>query len=279
MCQSRRVERQTTVSLHPLWVTVTGIRGLLEETMAKPDGACSYLTRPLFPSVSLSLAIETKVDPAFLVDCVKASDAAKYSIQSVSPDSTVASPTVDSTFKSSVMADNKRLRQILAKYPAAITDFFGTGSLCLFKTGDAWPVAEVGAQKLVRAARPVYHDDQRATTWPQTARAIVSKLDSLNISMKLTAVDPLAYANAGQPAIFCDYVIVISVKQKTLEQDDAVAAAPAITAILQVSFVSLRANGITYSSLSARSLGCRVHGGSRSLRRGRLLPPGEVYGL
>ncbi|EEB91928.1 hypothetical protein MPER_09640, partial [Moniliophthora perniciosa FA553] len=131
------------------------------------------------------------------------------------------------------MADNERLRQILAAYPAAITDFYGSGTVCLYKTGPAWPVAQGHwAQNLVRAARPLY-DLQKSPIWLQTAWAIVGYLDSLNAPMLLTMVDPLAYANAGEAALICDFVVVISVKPNSLAQGDAVAAAPGVVAILE----------------------------------------------
>ncbi|KAL1693708.1 hypothetical protein GGG16DRAFT_110889 [Schizophyllum commune] len=69
------------------------------------------------------------------------------------------------------MTSNESLRLLLAAYPAAITDFFGSGTLCLFKTGPAWPVARGQASNLVRAPRPVY-DLEKAAIWPQTAQLI-----------------------------------------------------------------------------------------------------------
>ncbi|KAL1707595.1 hypothetical protein EV121DRAFT_277965 [Schizophyllum commune] len=84
------------------------------------------------------------------------------------------------------MTSNESLRLLLAAYPAAITDFF-----------------------------------EKAAIWPQTARLIVSRLDALDVNMQLTAVDPLAYANAGDATLICDFVVVISVKPNSLAQADA----------------------------------------------------------
>lgn len=91
-----------------------------------------------------------------------------------------------------------------------------------FKTGPAWPVAQGHwqAQKLVRAARPIYHLQETAI-WPQTAQRIVSVLDSLEVGVQFTAVDPLAYANTGEATLFCNFVVVISVKPNSLAQRDA----------------------------------------------------------
>jgi hypothetical protein len=171
-----------------------------------------------------SLAIETDVDPDFLIECVKP---AAPSVSSTSPDDTVAS----------LMADNEHLRQLLASYPAAITDFFGSGTPCVYKTGPAWSTAPANARMLVRDARP-YYNPEKASVWPQTLQSIVAFLDSLKAQVQFTAVDPLAYANAGEAELFCDFVVVISVKPYTLAYEDAVTAAPGVIAILEVGFVT-----------------------------------------
>ena len=136
------------------------------------------------------------------------------------------------------MADNEHLRQLLAAYPAAITDFYGSGTLCLHKTGPAWPVAPANAQNLVRAARPYYNPD-KAPIWLPTLKSIVAFLDSLDVDVQWTAVDPLAYANAGQADLLCDFIVVISVNPQTLAPADAKAAAPGVIAILEVRFKRL----------------------------------------
>lgn len=133
------------------------------------------------------------------------------------------------------MADEEHLRQLLASYPAAVTDFYGSGTLCIYKTGPAWPVAPVGYRNLIRAARPYYNPD-KAPTWRQTLKSIVAFFDSPEVQVQLTSIDPLAYANSNEEALFCNFVVVISVKPYTLAYEDAVAAAPGVTAILEVSF-------------------------------------------
>jgi hypothetical protein len=171
-----------------------------------------------------SLAIETDVDPDFLIDCVKP---AAPSVSSTSPDNTVASP----------MADNEHLRQLLASYPAAITDFFGSRTPCIYKTGSTWPTDPANARMLVRAARP-YYNPEKAPIWLQTLQSIVAFLDSLKAQVQFTAVDPLTYANAGEEELFCDFIVVISVQPYTLAYEDAVTAAPGVIAILEVSIVT-----------------------------------------
>ncbi|KAF7299312.1 hypothetical protein MIND_00880200 [Mycena indigotica] len=131
-----------------------------------------------------------------------------------------AAPSIQTPVPNPVMASNERLKQILAAYPAAITDFFGSGTLCLFKSGPPWPVAQGQASNLVRAARPIY-DMEKAETWLETAKLIVMRLDALELKMQLTAVDPLAYANTGDEKLICNFVVVISVKPNSLAQGDA----------------------------------------------------------
>ncbi|KIY62483.1 hypothetical protein CYLTODRAFT_175680 [Cylindrobasidium torrendii FP15055 ss-10] len=132
------------------------------------------------------------------------------------------------------MADNdsEHLGQLLDSYPAAITDFFGSGGFCIYKTGPAWPVAPPNAQKLIRAARP-YNNPEKAPIWTQVLKSIAAFLDSLEVEVQLTAIDPLAYANVGEAKLFCNFVVVISVNPHTLAYQDAVAAAPGVLAILE----------------------------------------------
>ena len=118
-------------------------------------------------------------------------------------------------------------------YPPAFTDFFGSGTPCVFKTGPSWPIA-VGpeSQKIVRAARPIYSDHPIAPTWLETAWGIVARLDELQVNWN--TVNPLAYANAGEAALICDFVITIGVQPRSLAYAAAVAAANALNEILQV---------------------------------------------
>jgi len=127
------------------------------------------------------------------------------------------------------------MNRLTDSYPYAFTDFFGSGTPCVFKTGPAWPIA-VGpeSQKIVRAARPIYNHPI-APTWLDTAWAIVARLDSLQV--RWNTVNPLAYANAGEATLICDLVITIGVQPCSLAYAAAVAAANAVDEILQVSQV------------------------------------------
>ncbi|KAL0952105.1 hypothetical protein HGRIS_008736 [Hohenbuehelia grisea] len=116
-------------------------------------------------------------------------------------------------------------------YPQAVTDFYGSGELCVYKTGDPWPVAQgPESQNIIRAARPIY-DHPIAPKWLETAWNIVSVLDSLQVN--LNTVNPLAYANAGEAALICGFVITVGVFPGSLAFDAAVAAAGAVKSILE----------------------------------------------
>ena len=187
--------------------------------MAPPFFFFPYLTGPPFPLVSLTLAIETDVDFGFLKACVDATD------------STV---TVDASDSAVTIDDNEHMSHLLASYKAAITDFYGSETPCIYKTGTAWPVAKGQSQNLVRAARPIYNHGI-APIWLQTVRRIVALLASLEVPVKWNTIDPLAYANAGQASLFCDFVVVISVNPRSLAFEGAKAAAEAVNGILEVS--------------------------------------------
>ncbi|KAJ7639371.1 hypothetical protein FB45DRAFT_425603 [Roridomyces roridus] len=114
-------------------------------------------------------------------------------------------------------------------YPRAITDFYGSATPCIFKKGPEWPRSRFNNPRLLRAARPIY-DHPIQPTWLKILEAIVDLLDSLQV--KWNAVDPLAYANAGEATLICEFVITIAVLPRSLAYDAAVAAAGAVHEIL-----------------------------------------------
>ncbi|KAK7685522.1 hypothetical protein QCA50_011388 [Cerrena zonata] len=123
------------------------------------------------------------------------------------------------------------MSHLLAKYPAAITDFYGSGTPCVYKTGPVWPVAQgPQSQKIRRAARPIYKHGI-APIWLDTAWSIVAELETFQVDWN--AVDPLAYANAGQAALIWEFVITIGVKPLSLVYETAVAAAKVVDGILE----------------------------------------------
>jgi len=151
-----------------------------------------------------------------------------------SPIPTLISPTAGVLPKADLVAKDDW--SCLTKfYPEAITDFYGTGTPCVYKTGPKWPIASgPNAQKVVRAARPIY-DHPIQPTWVKTARAMVDSLDLLKVEWN--TLDPLAYANAGNANLICDFVVSIAVKPGSLAYAAAVSAADAVQKILDVSEV------------------------------------------
>ncbi|EJD40576.1 hypothetical protein AURDEDRAFT_186961 [Auricularia subglabra TFB-10046 SS5] len=116
-------------------------------------------------------------------------------------------------------------------YENAYTDFHGSGTPCIHKTGPAWPKRRgIEEQKLLRAARPI-HYHRIEPTWGSISWAIVAALDKLQVDWN--AINPLAYADAGEAALICDFVITIGVKPGSLAYDSAVTAANAVDEILR----------------------------------------------
>lgn len=130
-------------------------------------------------------------------------------------------------------SDDEHLRGLLANYSAAVTDFYGSGLLCVYKTGPAWPVNQgPQSQKIKRAIRPI-HNHPITPKWRLTALSIAVLLESGQVDWN--TVDPCAYANKGQAGLICNFVISISVSPQSLDFAAALAAAEAINGILKVS--------------------------------------------
>ena len=115
-------------------------------------------------------------------------------------------------------------------YPNAYTDFYGSGTPCVFKSGPEWP-KRTGpeAQGIVREARPVYCH-AIGPTWLSIGTSIYESLDSMGVIW--TSMNPLAYANEREAMPFCSLVLSIGVKPYSLPYKDAVAAANVIKKIL-----------------------------------------------
>ncbi|KAL4251294.1 hypothetical protein ABKN59_006725 [Abortiporus biennis] len=125
---------------------------------------------------------------------------------------------------------NSKATRLTKNYPNAFSDFYGSGTPCVYKSGPSWPVRKgPQAQGIVREPRPVYsHSIQ--LTWISIGNRICDKLESLDIQW--TSINPFAYANAGEPKPFCPLIICVGVKPRSLLYDDAVAAAAAVKGIL-----------------------------------------------
>ena len=87
------------------------------------------------------------------------------------------------------------------KYPNAYSDFYGSGTPCVYKSGPGWPIRKGPlAQGIVREHRPV-HGRAIQPIWVSIGMRICDELESIGIMW--TSVNPLAYANAGEPKPFC----------------------------------------------------------------------------
>lgn len=116
------------------------------------------------------------------------------------------------------------------KYPNAYSDFYGSGTPCVYKTSPKWPVREgPEAKGIVREARPVYRHPI-GPIWLDIGQRIIHALDSGNI--KWTSINPLAYANAGEARPFCPFILSIGVVPRSLLYGNAVRAANVVKSIL-----------------------------------------------
>ncbi|KAG8686235.1 hypothetical protein FRC09_014270 [Ceratobasidium sp. 395] len=149
----------------------------------------------------------------------------------VSPNDTLVDLTAGKGSRVDPAAEDDWSR-LTSRYLYAVTDFYGTGTPCIFKTGPEWPIGSgPGYWKVTRAARPIYsHPIQ--PIWVETAFAVADVLDSFHVQW--STIDPLAYANAGEAALICEFVIIIGVQPRSLAYDAAVAAADAVVKVLEV---------------------------------------------
>ncbi|PWW76363.1 hypothetical protein C7212DRAFT_351499 [Tuber magnatum] len=116
------------------------------------------------------------------------------------------------------------------KYPNAYSDFYGSGTPCVFKSGPDWHVREgPEAQGIEREARPVYRH-AIGPTWLSIGERIYRGLDSIDVEW--TSINPLAYADAGEAKPFCALILSIGVKPCSLPYDAAVTAAAMVKEIL-----------------------------------------------
>ena len=116
------------------------------------------------------------------------------------------------------------------RYANAYSDFYGSNTPCIFKSGPKWPIRTgFEAQGIVREARPIYRH-AIGPTWLSIGTSIYQGLDSMGVMW--TSINPLAYANEGEARPFCALVLSIGVKPLSLLYDDAVAAAEVVKKIL-----------------------------------------------
>ncbi|KZT23693.1 hypothetical protein NEOLEDRAFT_1157202 [Neolentinus lepideus HHB14362 ss-1] len=112
--------------------------------------------------------------------------------------------------------------RLTEKYPNAYSDFYGSATPCVYKSGPDWP-------GIVREPRPV-HGHAIQLAWVSIGTRICDELESVGIIW--TSVNPLAYANAGEPKPFCPLIICVGVNPGSLLYEAAVAAAAVVKNIL-----------------------------------------------
>ncbi|EIW79463.1 hypothetical protein CONPUDRAFT_125778 [Coniophora puteana RWD-64-598 SS2] len=126
------------------------------------------------------------------------------------------------------MATDKANR-LTDKYPNAYSDFYGSRTPCVFKSGPHWHVRKGPHPGIVREPRPVYRHPI-ARTWLSIGKCIYDGLDSIGVQW--TSINPLAYADAGEAKVFCSLILSIGVRPHSLLYDAAVAAAAVVKEIL-----------------------------------------------
>ncbi|KAG9012553.1 hypothetical protein FRB90_006610 [Tulasnella sp. 427] len=172
--------------------------------------------------ITMSLILSLDMDEEFVDACLTIQRQAQMNHSPISPTNALVSPTAG-TFP-------KKASRLTDKYANAYTDFYGSGTPCIFKTGPAWHKREgLDARGIVREPRPIYRH-AIGPTWLSIGKNIYQNLDSMDIQW--TSINPLAYANAGEAKPFCSFVVVIGVKPYSLLYDAAVAAAEVVQKIL-----------------------------------------------
>ncbi|EIW51600.1 uncharacterized protein TRAVEDRAFT_54355 [Trametes versicolor FP-101664 SS1] len=173
------------------------------------------------------------IDQVFLGSCDEVSKTLSFR----SPTSTLVSlsPT-DCKFAKLSFGENEEdvvsdAERLSAFYGNAINDFYGTpsGALCVYKSGDAWPVRTgPESQRIIREARAVHGHPMQAT-WPALGEGVYKLLDDKMV--RWTSIDPLAFAEAGK-GTFSPLLIWIGVEPTSLTFELANTAAEAVTFLL-----------------------------------------------
>ncbi|KAG5634427.1 hypothetical protein H0H81_002042 [Sphagnurus paluster] len=166
------------------------------------------------------ITAQLDLDPRFIDACLAARDHDEnLPLYPISTTETPVSPS-----KATRLTDN---------YPNAYSDFYGFSTACVYKSGPDWPARE-GPQDpwrgVVCEPRPVHGHAAIQPTWVSIGTRICDELESAGVTW--TCVNPLAYANAGEPAPFCPLIICVGVNPGSLLYEAAVAAAAIVKTIL-----------------------------------------------
>ncbi|KAJ3485231.1 hypothetical protein NLI96_g5104 [Meripilus lineatus] len=120
----------------------------------------------------------------------------------------------------------ERREHIIAAYPDAFTDTYGTISCSpfLYKTGSSWPSPALGPemQPFLRRLYPVYNHPI-TDSWPVILKSIQAYLSECN--MQFTAIMGLGWGNQNDEIPFCPLLITIGVEPQSVSSGDAKGAA------------------------------------------------------
>lgn len=115
-------------------------------------------------------------------------------------------------------------------YPNTYSDFYGSGTPYVFKSGPEWPTCTgPEAQGIVHEACPIYHH-AIGLTWPSISTRIYQNLNSRGVIW--TSINPLTYTNQGDAKPFCSLILSIGVRPSSLSYKNAITAAKTVKEIL-----------------------------------------------
>jgi len=198
-----------------------------------------------------TLSSELKLDEKFIGACTARVKQA-VDVSPLSPSDTLVSATPLSSGKISLDEVDASKARLTDKYPNAYSDFFGCGTPCVYKSGDAWRVRKgPQAQGIVREARPVY-DHPIQPVWVSVVTRISQALDAK--AVKWTSIGPRAYANEGEAKPFCPFILRIAVVPESLIYEDAVAAADVVKEILAEADLKIEVAFVVTRSASPKLL-------------------------
>jgi hypothetical protein len=122
------------------------------------------------------------------------------------------------------------ISRMSAKYRYAWTDFYPSRAPCVYKSGPAWEVRKgPEEQGIVREPRTVCRPDI-SPVWVSILQQIIVCLDSMGVNFN--CINPFGWANKGKKELLCPFLLSVGVTPRSLDYDDAVAAAIGVKAIL-----------------------------------------------
>jgi hypothetical protein len=116
------------------------------------------------------------------------------------------------------------------KYRYAWTDFYPSCAPCVYKSGPAWEVRKSPEEQgIVREPRTFCCPDI-TPVWVSILQQIIVCLDSMGVNFN--RINPFGWANKGEKELLCPFLLSVGVMPRSLDYDNAVAAAVDVKAIL-----------------------------------------------